>query len=144
MQKLQRTIQQLPAEGVEVFGSSQGNQSAQENLVEIIPLLDQAEPEPLGQIWFSIQARQYGKRTQESYLHWRKPFIFLHKKPHTSEMGEPEVNEYLTYLESREHVISFAKNQALSALLFLNSRVLGSVYIHVLSRCGQCIVSYAS
>ena len=144
MPKLQRTVQQLPAEGVEVFGSSQGNQMARENRVEIIPLPDQAEPKPLDQVWFSIQARHYGKRTEEYYVHWRKPFIFLHKKRHTSEMGEPDVNVYQIYLELTQHVSRSAKNQALSALLFLNSRVLGSVYIHVLSRCGQCIVSYAS
>ena len=143
MPKLQRTVQQLPALGVEVFGSSQGNQSAQENRVEIIPLADQAEPKPLDQVWLPIQARHCSKWTEESYLHWIKPFIFLHKKRRPSEMGEPDINVYLIYLELTQHLSRSAKNQALSALLFLNSRVLGLVYIHVLSRCGQCIVSYA-
>jgi len=143
MPKLQHTIQQLPAEGVEVFGSSQGNQMARENRVEIIPLLDQAEPKPLDQVWFPIQARHCSKWTEESYLHWIKPFIFLHKKRYPSEMGEPDVNVYQIYLELTQRVSRSAKNQALSALLFMNSRVLGLVYMHVLSRGGQCIVSYA-
>jgi len=40
-------------------------------------------------------------------------------------MGEPEINAFLTYLASKEHVSSSTQNQALSALLFLYRYVFG-------------------
>jgi len=78
-----------------------------------------------------MHARHYSKRTEESYVHWIKRFILFHNKRHPSEMGEPEVNAYLTHLALKEHVSGSTQNQALSALLFLYRYVLGLVYTHV-------------
>jgi integron integrase len=63
--------------------------------------------------------------TEKAYVGWIKRFIFFHNKRHPSEMGELEVNAYLTHLALKEHVSSSTQNQALSALLFLYRCVLG-------------------
>jgi integron integrase len=56
---------------------------------------------------------------------WIKRYIFFHHVRHPAEMGESEVNAFLTHLALKEHVSSSTQNQALSALLFLYRYVLG-------------------
>ncbi len=94
--------------------------------MEITALPNQARPPKLlDQVRLSIRARHYSKCTEESYVHWIKRFILFHGKRHPAEMGEPEINAYLTHLALKEHVSSSTQNQALSALLFLYRYVLG-------------------
>jgi integron integrase len=62
----------------------------------------------------------------QTYCHWVKRFIYFHKVRHPDEMGEPEINAFLTHLAVKERVAASTQNQALSALLFL--------YRHVLAR----------
>ncbi|MEW8509040.1 MAG: phage integrase N-terminal SAM-like domain-containing protein, partial [Candidatus Thiodiazotropha sp.] len=38
-----------------------------------------------------IRVRHYSRRTEETYLHWIKRYIFYHGKRHPYEMGEREV-----------------------------------------------------
>jgi hypothetical protein len=40
----------------------------------------------------------YAKRTVESYLHWIKTFIIYHRKKHPAEMGDTEVEKFLSHL----------------------------------------------
>ncbi len=61
-----------------------------------------------------------------SVFHPLKRFILFHNKRHPAEMGEPEINSFLTNLAVKEHVSASTQNQALAALLFL--------YRHVLNR----------
>jgi len=131
MPELQHTIQQLPEDGVGVFGPPQSGRSSRQTGDEIVAWSNQARPKLLDQVRLSIRARHYSKRTEESYVHWIKRFILFHNKRHPSEMGEPEVNAYLTHLALKEHVSGSTQNQALSALLFLYRYVLGLVYTHV-------------
>jgi integron integrase len=73
----------------------------------------------------AIRARHYSRRTEETYWHWIKFFIFFHKKRHPSEMGAPEVTAFLNWLATGRNVAAATQNQALSALLFLYRQVLG-------------------
>jgi len=73
-----------------------------------------------------MRTRHYSKRTEQTYVHWIKRFIFFHKKRHPVEMAEAEVNQFLTHLAVKEKVSASTQNQALSALLFL--------YRHVVKR----------
>jgi len=57
---------------------------------------------------------------------WIKRFIIFHHMRHPNEMGEGEINEFLSHLALRRKVSASTQNQALSALLFL--------YRHVLKR----------
>jgi integron integrase len=66
-----------------------------------------------------MRTRHYSKRTEQTYIQWIRRFIFFHKKRHPVEMGEAEVNQFLTYLAVKERVSASTQNQALCALLFL-------------------------
>ena len=66
-----------------------------------------------------MRTRHYSKRTEQTYVQWIRRFIFFHKKRHPVEMGEGEVNQFLTHLAVKERVSASTQNQALCALLFL-------------------------
>jgi integrase len=72
----------------------------------------------------AIRTHHYSPRTEETYLHWIKRFIFFHNKRHPVEMGEPEIAQFLSNLASDAHVSASTQNQALNALLFLYKQVL--------------------
>ncbi len=72
----------------------------------------------------AIRARHYSLRTEEAYVAWIRRYIFFHKKRHPAEMGEPEINAFLTDLAVNGRVAASTQNQALSALLFLYRNVL--------------------
>jgi integron integrase len=88
---------------------------------------DKAEKSPfLQQVINQIRVRHYSRRTEKTYLHWIKRYIFFHKKRHPKEMGEREVAQFLTDLAVRGSVASSTQNIALNALVFM--------YRHVLDR----------
>lgn len=71
-----------------------------------------------------IQLRHYSHRTEDSYIHWIKEYIYYFNKKHPIEMGKNEINEFLSYLATKKHVSASTQNRALSALLFLYCYVL--------------------
>lgn len=77
------------------------------------------KPRLLDQMRAAIRARQYSRRTEETYINWIKRFIFFHHKRHPASMGADEVNAFLTSLAVDGHVSGTTQNQALSAILFL-------------------------
>lgn len=83
-------------------------------------------PKLLDQMREALRSRHYSRRTEQTYCHWIKRYIHFHNVRHPAEMGEPEINAFLTHLAVKEKVSASTQNQALSALLFL--------YRHVLSR----------
>jgi integron integrase len=72
----------------------------------------------------AIRTRHYSKRTEKTYVDWIKRFIYFHGKRHPLDMGEPEINQFLTDLAVRKKVSASTQNQALSAILFLYQQVL--------------------
>lgn len=44
----------------------------------------------------AIRARHYSRRTEASYVHWIKRYIYFHDKRHPEEMGASEVTAFLT------------------------------------------------
>jgi integron integrase len=85
-----------------------------------------SKPKLLDRLREALRSRHYSRRTEQTYCHWVKRFIFFHNMRHPAEMAEPEINAYLTQLAVKEKVSASTQNQALSALLFL--------YRHVLQR----------
>ena len=73
----------------------------------------------------AIRVRHYSLRTEEAYLQWVRRFILFHGKRHPENMGEPEVAAFLTHLAVERNVAAATQNQALSAIVFLYSHVLG-------------------
>jgi site-specific recombinase XerD len=82
-------------------------------------------PRLLEQVQNLIRTRHYSYRTEQTYIHWIKQYIFFHGKRHPAEMGTAEVSEFLTHLAVTRRVAASTQNQALAALLFLYRHVLG-------------------
>ncbi|MEI6723399.1 MAG: integron integrase [Betaproteobacteria bacterium] len=85
-----------------------------------------AQPKPrlLDQVRDTIRLKHYSLRTEETYVHWIKRFIYFHGKRHPRGMGEAEVTAFLNHLVRTRDVAAATQNQALSALLFLYRDVL--------------------
>ena len=64
-------------------------------------------------------------RTEEAYVGWIKRFIRFHGTRHPLDLGESEVQAFLTHLAVERGVAPATQTQALSALLFLYREVLG-------------------
>ncbi|MEW8052473.1 MAG: integron integrase [Candidatus Thiodiazotropha sp.] len=72
----------------------------------------------------AIRVRHYSRRTEETYLHWIKRYIYFHNKRHPEEMAEREVAAFLTYLAVQKNVAASTQNIALNALVFMYRHVL--------------------
>src|SRR5437016_6771900 len=81
-------------------------------------------PRLLDRVRIAIRTRHYSLRTEEAYVGWIRRYIFFHKKKHPLEMGEPEINSFLSQLAVQDRVSASTQNQALCALLFLYRHVL--------------------
>ena len=71
-----------------------------------------------------LRDKHYSPRTEEAYSYWIKKFIFFHNKRHPQEMGEIEINAFLSHLAVDRHVAASTQNQALNAVVFLYKQVL--------------------
>jgi len=69
--------------------------------------------------------RRYSPRTCKAYDHWIRRFIRFHGRRHPNDMREAEVAAFLSDLAVREQVAASTQNQALAALTFLYTRVVG-------------------
>ena len=84
----------------------------------------QNKPRLLEQVRDVLRYLHYSYRTEQSYIHWIKRYIYFHNKKHPRDMGPDQIVEYLTYLAVKRKVSPSTQNQALSALLFLYKQVL--------------------
>lgn len=84
-----------------------------------------SSPRLLDQVRERIRYKHYSHRTEKAYLGWIRQFIRYHGLRHPKTMGAPEVERFLSALANDRDVSASTQNQALSALLFLYSEVLG-------------------
>ena len=78
-----------------------------------------AAPRLLDVVRDAIRRRHYSLRTEQSYVHWIRRFIYFSGRRHPRELGAPEVTGFLNHLARERNVAASTQNQALSALLFL-------------------------
>lgn len=64
-----------------------------------------------------LEAKHYSTRTIESYVRWIKDFLSTHSGCGRN-LGQREINEYLTDLAVKQKISASTQNQAMSALLF--------------------------
>jgi site-specific recombinase XerD len=89
------------------------------------------KPRLLDQMRDALRARHYGHSTEHAYVLWVRRFIYFHQMQHPGEMGQPEINAFLTHLALQENVSASTQNQALAALLFLYRHVLPRETVNV-------------
>jgi len=78
----------------------------------------------LDQVRDVMRLKHYSIRTERSYTSWIKRFVLFHDKRHPKDMGEPEVEAFLTWLAVDGNVAKSTQNQAFNALIFLYRDVL--------------------
>src|SRR5574344_363170 len=78
----------------------------------------------LASIYEQMLMLRYAMATVEAYLHWIKAFIRFSRMKHPVELGEAEVQQFLSYLVTERHVAVKTQAQALNALVFLYRTVL--------------------
>lgn len=71
-----------------------------------------------------MTTKRYAKRTIKCYLYWIKFFILYHHKRHPNEMGDKEVEAFLSYLSNERHVAVKTQATALNALCFLYRHII--------------------
>jgi integron integrase len=82
-------------------------------------------PKLLAQVRRALRVRHRSRRTEEAYVGWIRRFVRFHGMRHPAEMGETEIEQYLTHLAEVGKVSASTQSQAASALIFLYKVVLG-------------------
>lgn len=72
----------------------------------------------------AVQARHYSRRTEQTYVNWIKRFIHFYGNRDPLEMGEKEINTFLSHMAINEHVSASTQTQALCAIVFFYRHVL--------------------
>jgi integron integrase len=73
----------------------------------------------------ALRSRHYSRRTEQAYSLWVRRYLRFHHMRHPRDMGEREINAFLTDLAVEKRVSASTQNQALAGLLFLYRNVLG-------------------
>jgi len=84
-----------------------------------------AEKKLLERLADRIRAKHYSRKTEYAYVQWARRFILFHGKRHPREMGQPEVEQYLSHLANTAHVSASTQNQGLEAIKFMYRELLG-------------------
>lgn len=58
----------------------------------------------LDQLREQIRYLHYSLRTEEAYVYWVKNFIHFHGLKHPRDMGQAEIESFLTYLATQRKV----------------------------------------
>jgi site-specific recombinase XerD len=82
------------------------------------------KPKLLDQVRHVLRTKHYKRKTEKAYVQWIKRFILFHNKRHPKEMGEEQINQFLSYLAVNENVSASTQNQALCAIVFLYKHVI--------------------
>jgi integron integrase len=81
-------------------------------------------PRLLDQVRAILRRRNYSPRTEKAYVAWIRRYVVHHGKRHPRDMGQAELEAFLTHLAVDRNVAASTQNQALAALLFLYREVL--------------------
>jgi integron integrase len=79
----------------------------------------------LDQLRERIRYLHYSLRTEQAYVHWVRAFVRFHQLRHPRDMGQAEIEAFLSWLAADRNVAVSTHRQALSALLFLYQKVFG-------------------
>lgn len=79
----------------------------------------------LEEVRLRLRVKHYSLRTEKAYLYWIRRYIHANGRRHPGELDVAAVERFLSRLATDDHVAPSTRNQALSALLFLDRKVLG-------------------
>lgn len=91
----------------------------------------------LEQVRDRLRYLHYSLRTEQAYVYWIRQFVLWSGKRHPRDMGQAEVEGFLTALAQQRQVSPATHRQALCALLFLYREVLGQQDLPWLRQIGR-------
>ncbi|MCF6263671.1 MAG: integron integrase [Xanthomonadales bacterium] len=74
----------------------------------------------------TLRAHQFNINIGKAYIYWARAFIEYHNKQDPSELGQADVESFISHLASERYAAVQTQSQALHAVLFLYKDVLGS------------------
>ncbi|MCG8519047.1 MAG: integron integrase [Pseudomonadales bacterium] len=86
--------------------------------------MDSKPPRLLEQVRHAIRLKHYSLSTEKSYLYWIRFFIRFHQLRHPRDLGDQDIQRFLTFLAVERNVAAGTQNQALNAIVFLYREVL--------------------
>jgi integron integrase len=94
--------------------------------VHVQPVVNDPQPARLlDRVRAGLRSKHYSPRTEDAYVAWIRRFIRFHGLRHPRDLGEAEINAFLSHLAVAGRVSASTQGQALAALLFLYRDVLG-------------------
>jgi len=85
-------------------------------------------PQPsrfLDQLRLHIRKSGLAYRTEQTYIHWVKRFIYFHGKRHPKDLGMVEVEKFLNHLAVNRDCAVNTQRIALNALVYVYKRLMG-------------------
>ncbi|MEH6468920.1 MAG: integron integrase [Porticoccus sp.] len=82
-------------------------------------------PRFLDQLRHHIRSSGLAYRTEQTYIHWVKRFIYFHGKKHPKDLGAAEVEAFLNHLAINRNCSPNTQRIALNALVYLYKRFIG-------------------
>lgn len=79
----------------------------------------------LDQLRLHMRATGLAYRTEKTYLHWVRRFIYFHGKRHPKDLGKPAVEAFLCDLSNTRHCSVNTQRTALNALVYLYTKFMG-------------------
>ena len=79
----------------------------------------------LDQLRLHIRESGLAYRTEQTYIHWAKRYIYFHNKKHPKDMGNKEIEVFLNDLAVNKHCSVNTQKIALNALVYLYKRFMG-------------------
>ncbi|WP_240191911.1 site-specific integrase [Desulforhopalus vacuolatus] len=79
----------------------------------------------MDQVRETLRYSHYARSTEKTYCQWLLRYSYFYgKKRHPKDMGEREIERFLSHLASAQHVAASTQRQNLNALVFLHRDVL--------------------
>ena len=72
--------------------------------IQLDPALQEKLPFLFDQLHKAIETHHYSYRTEQTYVDWIKRFVHFHGSRHPSDLGEKEINAFLSHLAVSKHV----------------------------------------
>ncbi len=64
----------------------------------------------LDQVRKAMRLKHYAYRTEETFVQWIRRYILFHDKCHPKDMGQPEIEAFLTDLAINQQVAASTQN----------------------------------
>lgn len=79
----------------------------------------------LDQFRLYVRQNSLAWRTEQTYVHWVKRFLYFHHKKHPKDMGAKEIEAFLTDMVNVKYCSINTQRPALNALVYLYKRLMG-------------------